>query len=86
MANIIGAVNGLRIAGEATASGATDLEGFLILWGLSVVVCLSLGVSIAKMLQPTPDRDAAPWIYGGISAIATILATMGSLMFWFLKH
>ncbi len=86
MANIFGTLNGLRLAGEATATGSTDMEAFLIIWALSVVACVSVGVSVAKVLEPSTDAESAPWIYGGIAAIATILATMATLMLWMLKH
>ncbi len=86
MANVIGAINGLRLANEATAAGPGNVEGFIILWAFSLVVCLSIGMTIAHMLQPSTDSDEAPWIYGGIAVLATILATMGTLMIWMLKH
>ena len=86
MANLFGAVNGLRLASEATATGSTDLETFLIIWALSVVACVSVGVAVARMLQPVTDAESMPWVYAGMTAVATILATMGTLMIWLLRH
>lgn len=86
MANIFGTLNGLRLAGEATATGSTDMEAFLIIWALSVVACVSVGVSVAKALEPMTDAKSMPWVYGGITAAATILATMATLMVWVLRH
>lgn len=86
MANYFGAANGLRIASEATATGSTDIETFLIVWALTVVACVCVGVGMAKTLEPMTDAESMPWVYGGITAAATILATMATLMVWVLRH
>ncbi len=58
MANYFGAAKRFtRIASEAAATGSTDIETFLIVWALTVVACVCVGVGVAKALEPMTDAE-----------------------------